>query len=73
MTASALGLNLQLLCCMAVYPLWDLVVSSSGSVPWKDVVCAAASLTDVTHGSQQSKGELRGHLGWDGVRLTRVK
>lgn len=49
------------------------LLGSSGSVPGKDVVCAAASLTGVTHGSQQSKENLRGGLGWEGVRLTRVK
>lgn len=57
--ASALGLNLLLLCCRAVYPLWEgqrgqqcCLLCSSGNIPLKDVVCAAASLTDVTHGSQ---------------------
>lgn len=28
------------------------LLCSFRSVPWKDVVCAAASLTGVTHGSQ---------------------
>lgn len=54
MTASALGLNLQLLCCRAQGQGGQqcCLLCSFRSVPWKDVVCAAASLIDVTHGSQ---------------------
>lgn len=83
MTASVLELTPSLLC----YRVEQFTASGTGrsavllalallAVSHRKMWCMLlpAYLTDVTHGSQQSEGKLRGHLlVWEVVRLRRVK